>query len=216
MCGRFTLTASGEEVADAFDLDEAPTLAPRYNIAPSQEVVAVVAGADGREFHVLRWGFVSRHPTNHRPLINARAESVGARPPFSEAFSRRRCLLPADGFYEWQAIAGEKRRRPHYIRLSDGGLFALAALWEPAPEGRSTCTILTTEPNATVRPIHNRMPVIIPPAGYATWLDPSRKRADLLPLLAPFDARALSAVAVDTAVNDARNESPDCIRPAMR
>jgi putative SOS response-associated peptidase YedK len=215
VCGRFTLTASGEEVADAFDLDEAPTLAPRYNIAPSQEVVAVVAGPDGRpRLDLQRWGFVSRHPTNRRPLINARSESVGARPPFSDAFSRRRCLLPADGFYEWQAVAGAKRRQPHYIRLASGGLFALAALWEPAPEGWGTCAILTTEPNATVRPIHDRMPVIIPPAGYATWLDPTRSRAELLPLLGPFDARALSAVAVGTAVNDARNESLDCIRPS--
>src|SRR5260221_12806102 len=113
MCGRFTLTASGEEVADAFDLDEAPTLAPRYNIAPSQEVVAVVAGRGGRRgLDGLRWGFVSRHPTNLRPLINARAESVGGRPPFSEAVSRRRCLLPAGGFYESQAIARQRRRQP--------------------------------------------------------------------------------------------------------
>jgi putative SOS response-associated peptidase YedK len=215
MCGRFTLTASGDEVAEAFGLDETPSLEPRYNIAPSQEVIAVVAGPDGRRrLDVLRWGFVSRHPTNRKPLINARAESVGARPPFSEAFSRRRCLLPVDGFYEWQAVPGMKRKQPHYLRLSAGGLFALGGLWEPAPEGRSTCAILTTEPNATLRPIHDRMPVIIPPGDYATWLDPTRSRAELLPLLGPFTDEPLAAVAVGTAVNDARNESAACILPS--
>jgi putative SOS response-associated peptidase YedK len=209
------LTASGDELAEAFDLDEAPSLEPRYNIAPSQEVVAVVAGPNGRRRSgLLRWGFLSSRATSRRPLINARAESAGRRSPFSEAFARRRCLLPADGFYEWQAVPGAKRKQPHYVRLSAGGVFALGALWEPSTEGPSTCAILTTEPNATVRPIHDRMPVIIAPGHYATWLDPTRSRAELLPLLGPFTDQPLSAMAVGAAVNDARNESLACIHPS--
>jgi putative SOS response-associated peptidase YedK len=213
MCGRFTLTASGDELAEAFDLDEAQSLEPRYNIAPSQEVVAVVAGPDGRcRSGMLRWGFVSSHLAGRRPLINARAESVGQRSPFAAAFARRRCLLPADGFYEWQTVPGEKRKRPHYFRLSAGGLFGLAAIWEPAAEGPSTCAILTTEPNAVVSAIHDRMPVIVPRGRYTTWLDPARSRADLLPLLGPFTEEGMTATPVGLAVNDARHESPACIR----
>ena len=121
MCGRFTLTASGEELAEAFDLDEPPTLEPRYNIAPSQDVLAVSAGADGRRrTGVLRWGFVPERGPSGRPVINARAETAWSRPMFSAAFARRRCLLPADGFYEWQVVPGARRKQPHHIRLSPG------------------------------------------------------------------------------------------------
>jgi putative SOS response-associated peptidase YedK len=214
VCGRFTLTASGDEVAEAFGLDEAPSLEPRYNIAPSQDVVAVVLGPDGRRrLELPRWGFVPERGAGARPVINARAESAWSRPLFSEAFARRRCLLPADGFYEWQVVAGEPRKRPHHIHLPGGGLMALAAVWEPAPEGRSTCAILTTAPNAKVRPIHDRMPVIVPREAYATWLDPTRSRTTLLALLRPF-AEPLDTVAVGMTVNNARAEGPICIVPA--
>jgi putative SOS response-associated peptidase YedK len=212
MCGRFTLTASGDELAEAFDLDEAPRLEPRYNIAPSQDVVAVVAGPDGRRrVDLLRWGFVAERGTR-RPLINARAESAWSRPPFSSAFARRRCLLPADGFYEWQIVPGA-RKQPHHIHLAGGGLFALGAIWEPALEGRRTCAILTTEPTVALRTVHERMPVIIPRGGYATWLDPTESRAALLPFLGAFADQPLDAVPVGMAVNKARSEGPDCLRP---
>jgi putative SOS response-associated peptidase YedK len=215
MCGRFTLTASGDELAEAFDLDEAPSLAPRYNIAPSQDVVAVVAGPEGRRrLDVLRWGFVPERATIARPIINARAESAGNRPLFAAAFARRRCLLPADGFYEWQVVPGAPRKLPHHIHLSGGGLFALAAIWEPTPEGRGTCAILTTEPTVALRKVHDRMPVVIPVKSYATWLDAAQSRAALLPLLGPFVDQPLEAVAVGTAVNNARADSPDCLLPS--
>jgi putative SOS response-associated peptidase YedK len=214
MCGRFTLTASGDELAEAFDLDEPPSLLPRYNIAPSQEVVAVVAGPDGRRLDLLRWGFVSDRAASARPIINARAESAGSRSLFAAAFAQRRCLLPADGFYEWQVVPGAPRKRPHHIRLSGGGLMALAAIWEPNPEGPGTCAILTTAPTVALRKVHDRMPVIIPRKSYATWLDPAQSRAALLPLLAPYEGEPLEAVAVGTAVNNARSDGPDCVLPA--
>jgi putative SOS response-associated peptidase YedK len=215
MCGRFTLTASGDELAEAFDLDESRHLEPRYNIAPSQDVVAVVAEPEGqRRLALFRWGLVPARAASGRPLINARAETAWNRLPFANAVAQRRCLLPADGFYEWQVVPGATRKQPHHIRLSGGGLMALAAIWEPAAEGRSTCAILTTVPNATVRRVHDRMPVIIPRAGYATWLDPAQSRAALQPLLAPFTDQALEAVAVGMAVNNARTEGPICIRPS--
>lgn len=215
MCGRFTLTASGEELAEAFDLDAPPSLAPRYNIAPSQDVVAVVGEPDGRRrLRIVRWGFVPQGGVTGRPVINARAETAWRRPMFSTAFARRRCLLPADGFYEWQAVPGSPRKQPHHIHLTGGGLFALAGIWEPTAEGRGTCAILTTEPTAALREIHDRIPVIIARESYATWLDPTRARAALLPLLGPYAETALEAVAVGTAVNDARAEGPVCIRPS--
>jgi putative SOS response-associated peptidase YedK len=213
MCGRFTLTASGDEVAGAFGLDEAPSLEARYNIAPSQPVIAVVAGDGRRLSEWLRWGFVSRNARG-KPFINARAESAGSRGLFASAFARRRCLLPADGFYEWQAVAGAPRKQPHHIRLSGGGLFGLAGIFEPGAEGPSTCAILTTDPLDSLRTIHDRMPVIIPPDAYATWLDPKADRARLLPLLVPFTDQPLEAVAVGPAVNNARTEGPVCIVPA--
>ena len=201
-------------MAEAFDLDEAPILLPRYNIAPSQEVVAVVAGPVGRRLDLLRWGFVSDRAASARPIINARAESVGSRSLFAPAFAQRRCLLPADGFYEWQVVPGATRKLPHYIHRSGGGLMALAAIWEPNPQGRGTCAILTTAPTDALRKVHDRMPVIIPRKSYATWLDPAQGRAALRPLLGPFVEEPLQAVAVGTTVNNARSEGPDCVLPA--
>ena len=212
MCGRFTLTASGDEVAEAFGLHEAPSLEARYNIAPSQLLLAVVAPDGRRGVEWLRWGFVSRN-AHGKPFINARAESVGSRGLFASAFAQRRCLLPADGFFEWQAVAGTPRKQPHHIHLSGGGLFGLAGVFEPGADGISTCAILTTDPTDTLRGIHDRMPVIIPREAYATWLDPNPDRARLLPLLVPFTDQPLEAVAVGLAVNNARTEGPVCILP---
>jgi putative SOS response-associated peptidase YedK len=225
MCGRFTLTASGEEVAELFGLDAAPALSPRYNIAPSQPVSVVRLEPDGgRRLSDLTWGL--RAPgarEGDRPFINARAETAGERVAFREAFAERRCLVVASGFFEWEGTprgrrrghAG-KKRQPWYFRRADGRPFAIAGLWEPSvpPEGRATCTLLTTRPNALVAPIHDRMPVILDAADAAAWLDPAlRTPAELQPLLRAFPAPALTAYRVGFAANNAKFDDPTCIAP---
>jgi putative SOS response-associated peptidase YedK len=216
MCGRFTLTASGEEVAELFGLDGAPILSPRYNIAPSQHVSVVRLEADGaRRLSELTWGL--RAPgalEGDRPFINARAETAGQRVAFRDAFAERRCLVLASGFFEWEGTG--KKRQPWYVRRADGRPFAIAGLWEPSvpPEGRATCTLLTTRPNELIAPIHDRMPVILRPEDAASWLDPARRTAaELQPLLRAFPAPALTAYRVGFAVNNAKFDDPSCIAP---
>lgn len=216
MCGRFNLTASGEEIAEAFDLEDVPELAPRYNIAPTQPVAVVrLHTASGRRrLSALRWGLVPEGaPETDRGHINARSETAWQKPSFRDAFARRRCLIPATGFYEWQRTK-TKRRQPWAFALASGRPLAFAGLWEPpAREGApSTCTILTTEPNDLARPVHDRMPVILEPERYARWLDPEARGAmTLRPLLRPFPADAMSAWAVSTAVNSPRCDEPVCL-----
>jgi len=220
MCGRFTLTTPGEIVAEAFGLEETPSLAPRYNVAPTQSIATVRTLGPARELAMLRWGLVpvwSHEPRGRTLLINARADSIGTRPSFREAFERRRCLIPADGFFEWKGVAGEKRKEPYLIRMADGGPFAFAGIWEPPhpgdPGSAGSCAIVTTEPSALVRRIHDRMPVILPPGDYASWLETApRDAARLKELLVP-SAAAMTAVRVGLAVNRAANDSPDCLRP---
>jgi len=218
VCGRFTLTASGEELAEAFGLDDTPELAPRYNIAPSQPVAVVRADAPGdrRTLSWLRWGLLPRATAEpRRPLINARAETAWSKPSFRDAFARRRCLIPASGFFEWEG-AGRKRQ-PWYFRMASGRAFAFAGLWEPPfdPIDPPTATILTTEPNEITRPVHDRMPVILAPADYARWLDPGAGGFGALrPLLVPFPAEAMIAHRVDLVVNDPRRDDPTCIAPS--
>jgi len=218
MCGRFNLTASGQEIAEALGLDEAPELAPRYNIAPSRPVAVVrlEAATGRRRLGTVRWGLIpAGAPRTERGHINARAETAWQKPSFREAFARRRCLVPATGFYEWQRTHA-RRRRPWLFALGSGRPFAFAGLWEP-PVGNdapATCTILTTEPNGVTRPVHDRMPVILSPAAYARWLDPSPGDAVALRLLlAPFPAEAMTARPVSTVVNDARFDGPACLEP---
>jgi len=218
MCGRFNQTASGDEVAEAFSLDEAPELAPRYNIAPTQPVAVVgVQPKTGRRgLASLRWGLVPRTSLGgERGFINARAETAWEKPSFREAFARRRCLIPATGFYEWQKLDA-KRRQPWLIRLASGRPFAFAGLWEPPAAGGSspTCAILTTEPNEVARPIHDRMPVILDPAHYALWLDPAvTVPAEVRPLLRPFPAEAMTAFPVTTDVNNPDFDDPAYLTP---
>jgi putative SOS response-associated peptidase YedK len=218
MCGRFNLTASGQEIAEALGLDEAPELAPRYNIAPTQPVavVRVEAATGRRRLDTVRWGLVPEGaPENERGHINARAETAWQKPSFREAFARRRCLVPATGFYEWQRTHA-RRRRPWLFALGSGRPFAFAGLWEPpARDGAPpTCTILTTEPNDVTRPVHDRMPVILSPGSYAPWLDPRPGDAVALrPLLAPFPAAAMTARPVSSVVNNARFDDPACLEP---
>jgi len=221
VCGRFNQTASGDEIAEAFALDEAQALAPRYNIAPTQPVpVVVVEPASSRRVLVERkWGLVPRDALGkERGFINARAESAASKPAFSEAFAERRCLVPATGFYEWQQVDA-RRRQPWLIRLASGAPFAFAGLWEPPaaalPGALPTFTILTTQPNDVTRKVHDRMPVILAPASYARWLDPAlRDFEGLREIIAPFSAQAMTAYPVSTHVNNAAFDDPACLAPA--
>lgn len=220
MCGRFALAATGEEVAEHYQLSEVPFVVPRYNIAPTQPVAAVRLNEAGqREMTFFQWGLIpswAKDPSMGSKMINARSETAGEKPAFRAAFKRRRCLLPATGFFEWQAADG--RKVPMYIHAAEGGIFSLAGLWEiwqPADGGvLETCTILTTSPNALMEPIHNRMPVIVDPADYGMWLAPDTPLDQLIHLLRPFDTAPLAVYPVSTAVNKPQNDTPDIIIPA--
>jgi putative SOS response-associated peptidase YedK len=221
MCGRFTLTDPDPEVAVQFGLAEMPALEPRYNIAPTQPVAAVrvVAEAAARELVLLRWGLIpfwAKDPEIGARLINARAETVAEKPAFRDAFKRRRCLVVADGFYEWQKQEGKKQ--PFYIRLRAGRPFAFAGLWERWRAADASivesCTLLTTGPNELMRPLHNRMPVILRPGDYELWLDPAVGQAELLqPLLVPYPAEEMEAYPVSRRVNSPDNDDPACVEP---
>lgn len=221
MCGRFTLFEADKILSKEFGVSGFPPLSPRYNIAPSQPVAAVraaPAGA-GRELALLRWGLIpswSKDPAIGNRLINARAETAREKPSFRNAFRRHRCLIPASGFYEWQRQ--ERGKQPYFVRMRDGRPFAFAGLWdrwESADEGAiETCTILTTAPNAVLAPIHDRMPVILPPAEYARWLDPSLRDTDsLAPLLVPFPPDDILAFPVSPRVNPPTIDDEKCIAP---
>lgn len=211
MCGRFTLTVSPDQLQAAFDLSEPPPaeLGPRYNIAPTQPV-ALVTNQLPRKLELFKWGLIpawAKDPKIGNSLINARGETVAEKPAFRAAFKRRRCLILADGFYEWKKDG--KTKTPMYIQLKDGAPFALAGLWEvwQAADGSSvpTCTIITTTPNKIMETIHDRMPVILPPKAYATWLTPGElTAAEAHALLQPFAASKMKARAVSTLVNNPR------------
>ncbi|RIK39457.1 MAG: hypothetical protein DCC55_18065 [Chloroflexi bacterium] len=223
MCGRFTLNASPEQLAELFDLPEAPVTVPRYNIAPTQPVAVVRINpqSKAREWALVQWGFVpswAKDPSLGAKMINARAETVAEKPAFRAAFKRRRCLVPASGFYEWQKRG--TRKQPYYITQRDETPFGLAGLWEfwQGADGSAleTCTILTTDPNELMEPLHNRMPVIIAPEDYGMWLgsggDDSPQELDQLRhLLRPYPAEAMRAYPVSTFVNNVRNEGAQCI-----
>ena len=221
MCGRITLTADPEIIQMAFALDSIPgDYRPRYNIAPTQPVLALT-NEGGREAQYLRWGLIpswSKDPRIGSRLINARAETLAEKPSFRSAFRRRRCVIFADGFYEWQRVG--KHKRPMYIRLHEGEPFALAGLWEvwkppTGDEWLRTCTIITTPPNAFLASIHNRMPAILDRAAVERWLTPGElPPAELMPLLRPYpDEAALSAYEVSRLINSPANDSPACIEP---
>jgi putative SOS response-associated peptidase YedK len=220
MCGRFTLTVDPEELQQRFGLSEPPPaeLVPRYNIAPSQ-AVAVVANTPERKLELFQWGLIpswAKDPKIGNKLINARAETLAEKPSFRAALKRRRCLVVADGFYEWKKNGATKT--PMYVQMQDRKPFAFAGLWEvwQPPEGDRlcTCTIITTEPNELLETIHNRMPAILPPADYDAWLRPDEVAAEkLLPLLRPFDARQMQAVPVSNRVNSPDFDAPECVLP---
>jgi putative SOS response-associated peptidase YedK len=219
MCGRYTLKTTPEVVADQFQFEELQELQPRYNIAPSQLVACVKRseGSSRREGVMLRWGLIpswAKDPAIGMKLINARAETVAEKPSFRKAFRQRRCLVLADGFYEWQKQ--ERAKQPYYIRMKDERPFAFAGLWEhwTNPEGQTleTCALLTTEPNELMAPIHHRMPVILNPDSYDQWLDPDQQNVvQVQPLLQSYPADAMLASPVSRLVNNARFDDPQCI-----
>ncbi len=218
MCGRYTLTASGQELVDLFGLPEAPVLDPRYNVAPSQAVPVVRAGAAGRQLVLARWGLIphwANDPAIGNRLINARSDTAAEKPSFRDAFRKRRCLIPATGFYEWQKQGG--RKQPFHFRLADGRPFAFAGLWEQWDKGEQpveSCTVLTTAANDVVRPVHECMPVILRPGDFSAWLDPLGSPAGLQALLRPYPAGEMEGRAVSRRVNDPRHEGPNCLVPA--
>lgn len=220
MCGRFTLTAPKEMLKQIFPLVDFPDMPPHYNIAPTQMVLALrqLPRSTRPECVSLRWGLVPAWAEEVKagpPMINARAESVADKPAFRAAFRQRRCLVLADGFYEWQKTEG--RKQPYFIRMKDAKPFAFAGLWERWHRGEQpveSCTILTTDANDLMRPLHDRMPVIIEPASYPRWLDPScHDDAAVKDLLRPFPSEQLTAFPVGTQVNNARFDEPSCIQP---
>jgi len=222
VCGRFTLTVDPADLQDAFPEFTFPgQFAARFNIAPTQPVLVIPNDSAGRaDFFV--WGLIpswAKDPSIGAHMINARAETLAEKPSFRSAYRYRRCLILADGFYEWQAQVGSKVKIPHYIRLKSGRPFAFAGLWGDwhAPDGSQikSATIITTQPNELIARLHNRMPVILPPDTYARWLDPApRQPANLQGLLAPYPAEAMSAHPVSTLVNSPANDLPECIAPA--
>lgn len=220
MCGRFSLTLPVEAMGRLFGVDpaEAVELAPRYNIAPSQPVAIVRRRGESaeRELALVQWGFVpgwARDPGSIRQPINARGETVSAKPMFREAFRHRRCLIPADGFYEWKRAAGGKQ--PWRIQRADGAPFAFAGLWDSwkARDGQviESCAILTTEANETVRPIHDRMPVMLDIGRFGPWLEGLPVEAS--DLIGPYRG-ALSAFPVSRRINDPTQDDAALIVPA--
>lgn len=221
MCGRFTQTASPEVIAQQFALTDPPLFTPRYNIAPSQPIAAIRIdpGTTTRTLVMLRWGLIppwAKDPKMGNHCINAKAETVAEKPSFRSAFKARRCLIVATGFYEWHVQGHAKQ--PTWIGLRSQQPFAFAGLWEHwrPSDGHplETCTIITTEPNDLMAPIHNRMPVILSPASYDQWLDPTFQQTEpLQALLRPYPSEALMAYSVSSLVNNPRHDAPQCLEP---
>jgi putative SOS response-associated peptidase YedK len=220
MCGRFAQKSDPKRLAGQFGVAEAPAAEARYNVAPTQTILCVREGGDGREMTFFKWGLVpswAKDPSTGARLINARSETVAERPAFREAFRRRRCIIPADGFYEWRRAGG--RKQPHFFRMKDDAPFGFAGLWDrwEGEDGRvlDSCTILTTEANEVVRPVHDRMPVILSPADYALWLEQDARKRDLLAeLLRPYPASEMTSHPVSPAVNSPRSQGAELIERA--
>ena len=220
MCGRFTLFAPYDEIIERFDIEtafEENDYIPSYNIAPSQQVVAIINDGVKNRLGHLRWGLIPPWAKDEKigyKMINARAETAAEKPSFRNAFKRKRCIIPADSFYEWKKT--EKGKVPMRFKLKSDGIFALAGLWESwkSPEGTTihTCTVITTTPNELVRPVHGRMPVILRPEDEAIWLAPNNEDAELLGnLIHPFNEEEMDRYAVSSAVNSPKNNDASLI-----
>jgi putative SOS response-associated peptidase YedK len=222
MCGRFRLVRLAE-FTDLFPWIGPPDAdaPPRYNIAPTQSV-AVVVNLPEPKIDYFHWGLIpswAKDPSIGSRMINARAETLSEKPAFRTALRRRRCLIPADGFYEWKRNADGKTKTPMHIQMKNGRPFAFAGLWEtwhdPGGSAVQSCTIITTEPNELMKDIHDRMPAIVREEQYRAWLDPKEKAAEeVLPLLGPYPAGEMEAFAVSKTVNNPKNETAACLEPA--
>ncbi|MFL5069253.1 MAG: SOS response-associated peptidase [Xanthobacteraceae bacterium] len=218
MCGRYAIISAPEAIRALFAYEDQPNFPPRYNVAPTQPVPIVRLMEGNRRFALVRWGLLPawvKDPRTFSLLINARGESINDKPAFRLAMRRRRCLFPADGFYEWR----QEGRRPFFVRAKSGGPLAFAGLWEtwmgPNGEELDTATIVTTRANRTLGTIHERMPVVIAPEAFDFWLDCRKVDADTAAaLIAPAPEEALEAYEVSPAVNHVANDSPDLIAPA--
>lgn len=228
MCGRYSITTPTEAIQRVFQVPERPNLPARYNVAPTQEVPAVRLQTEpddaggGRHLVMLRWGLIpfwADDPAIGNRMINARAESAAGKPAFRAAFKRRRCLLVADGFYEWKKPAAPAgRKQPYRVQLQSGEPFGLAGLWErwTNPDDQSvveSCTILTAEANELCRPIHPRMPVILRPDAFDAWLDAETDPDAAQALLRPHPSEGMTAYPVSTKVNAVANDGPELIEP---
>jgi putative SOS response-associated peptidase YedK len=221
MCGRFNYRLTPAQLQEVFETLRIPDAdwTPRYNIAPTQPIVAIRQAADGREAVMMRWGLIPHWASAPAgpPNINARSETISTKPMFRDAFAKRRCLIPASGFYEWKQT-GRKQKEPYHVQLKGGRPCAFAGLWDHWGHGDGrieSCTIITTDANDLLRPLHDRMPVFLHKADYATWLDPDNDDPDeLQSLLVPFPSEEMEAYPVSSVVNNAKNETPECIEPA--
>jgi putative SOS response-associated peptidase YedK len=222
MCGRFTLTVNPAEVQESFSSFSFPQqFAPRFNIAPTQPVL-VIPNDDQNTADFFVWGLIpmwAKDPSIGNRMINARGETLEEKPAFRSSLKYKRCLILADGFYEWKGAEGKKVKTPFFIHMKDRKPFAFAGLWDSwnSPDGSlvKSCTIITTEPNELTGIIHNRMPVILHPRDYAKWLDPSPQTPDQLkPLIKPFPAELMDAYPVSTLVNTPANDRPELVVPA--
>jgi len=216
MCGRYTLATPAELIGEHFDLPDPPALEPRYNIAPSQETLIIGSGDERRAAGLARWGLTVRHRSapSSRLLINARIETVDRKPTFKEAVARRRCLVPADGFYEWRREHTIKQ--PIFFSLSGGHVFAFAGIWNRPDDDDEPVrfAILTTRPNTTVESTHSRMPVIVRPSDYEQWLEQrSLTREELERFATPYSADDMTSWPVSRLVNSPAHDVPACTAP---
>lgn len=222
MCGRFTRKENFKQLAESLGLANLPPLEPRYNIAPSQSIACVRINPTSRkkECVELKWGLVpfwAKDPGIGYKMINARAETVAEKPSFRKAFKQQRCLILADGFYEWKREG--KAKQPYYIHMKGNRPFVFAGLWDQWKQGDDTslesCAMITTGPNQVMEPIHNRMPVILHPDDYLFWLDPAMQNSQALgALLKPYPGDDMEAYPISPLVNNPRNDNPLCLQPA--
>jgi putative SOS response-associated peptidase YedK len=227
MCGRFVSASPPDEIARYFDATAPEALLePSYNVAPTNDVYAVLDDGGVRRLDAFHWGLVphwAKDPKVGSRMINARSETLATKNAYKPSFKRRRCLIPADGFYEWKKVPGSKRKQPYFINRADGEPLAFAGLWSvwrgPADQadqdqGLRSCTILTTEANETMAPLHDRMPVILPASAWDQWLDPANDDLDTLgKLLVPAPPDLITARPVSTQVNSVRNKGAELVEP---
>lgn len=221
MCGRFGLTRPEALRLERFGITDLPPLAPRYNIPPSSDILVVRERKGVTQADMLRWGLVpswAKDPSIGNRMANVRADTALEKPSFRTAMQKRRCLIPADVFFEWQDVPGQKRRRPYAVAMLGGEPFALGGLWEawrapPDGEWLITCAIMTTEPNELLAPIHDRMPVIISSEEYAKWIDPSTPDTVVRGLVEPYSEQEMRTWEVSLLVNDPKTDDARVIAP---